>query len=172
MLRALVCNTLQQFPLSCKQLRQTIRPTLIRSKFLQLALNSIYFHLPFRPPYVQKPAAPVTRAARSDDTREVFNAAIWCGAGIKVHASVKPCLNVRFASDMFTHVFRQALKLRVCNRKKLRPTLRLFCLLAASALLYVNVARLSCLTRPLFAGDPEVRILGYGKEQMWKQIFT
>ncbi len=26
--------------------------------------------------------------------------------------------------------------------------------------------------RPLFAGDPEVRILGYGKEQMWKQIFT
>jgi transposase len=21
--------------------------------------------------------------------------------------------------------------------------------------------------RPLFAGDPEVRILGYGKEQMW-----
>ena len=28
------------------------------------------------------------------------------------------------------------------------------------------------LNRPLFAGDPEVRILGYGKEQMWKQIFT
>ena len=26
--------------------------------------------------------------------------------------------------------------------------------------------------RPLFAGDPEVRILGYGKEQMWKQILT
>ena len=25
---------------------------------------------------------------------------------------------------------------------------------------------------PLFAGGPEVRILGYGKEQMWKQIFT
>ena len=23
-----------------------------------------------------------------------------------------------------------------------------------------------------FTGDPEVRILGYGKEQMWKQIFT
>ena len=28
------------------------------------------------------------------------------------------------------------------------------------------------LNRPLFAGDPEVRILGYGKEEMWKQIFT
>ena len=27
---------------------------------------------------------------------------------------------------------------------------------------------LSGLNRPLFAGDPEVRILGYGKEQMWK----
>ena len=26
--------------------------------------------------------------------------------------------------------------------------------------------------RPDFTGDPEVRILGYGKEQMWKQIFT
>ena len=26
--------------------------------------------------------------------------------------------------------------------------------------------------RPLFAGDPEVRILGFGKEHMWKQIFT
>jgi len=25
---------------------------------------------------------------------------------------------------------------------------------------------------PDFTGDPEVRILGYGKEQMWKQIFT
>jgi transposase len=25
---------------------------------------------------------------------------------------------------------------------------------------------------PLFAGDPEERMLGYGKEQMWKQIFT
>ena len=23
---------------------------------------------------------------------------------------------------------------------------------------------------PLFAGDPEVRILGYGKEQMWEQL--
>ena len=28
------------------------------------------------------------------------------------------------------------------------------------------------LNRPLFAGDPEVRMLGYRKEQMWKQIFT
>ena len=28
------------------------------------------------------------------------------------------------------------------------------------------------LNRPDFTGDPEVRILGYGKEQMWKQIFT
>ncbi|WP_203228082.1 hypothetical protein, partial [Roseovarius dicentrarchi] len=28
------------------------------------------------------------------------------------------------------------------------------------------------MNRPLFAGDPEVRMLGYGKEQMWKQIFT
>ena len=28
------------------------------------------------------------------------------------------------------------------------------------------------MNRPLFAGDPEVRILGYGKDQMWKQIFT
>ena len=39
-----------------------------------------------------------------------------------------------------------------------------------------NVIRRSVLVqdlnRPLFAGDPEVRILGYGKEQMWKQIFT
>ncbi|MDA9822543.1 hypothetical protein N9C56_08540 [Paracoccaceae bacterium] len=26
--------------------------------------------------------------------------------------------------------------------------------------------------RPDFTGDPEVRILGYGKKQMWKQIFT
>jgi hypothetical protein len=32
--------------------------------------------------------------------------------------------------------------------------------------------RFSAVNRPLFAGDPEVRILGYGKEQMWKQIFT
>ena len=32
--------------------------------------------------------------------------------------------------------------------------------------------RLDTLSRPLFAGDPEVRILGYGKEQMWKQILT
>ena len=24
------------------------------------------------------------------------------------------------------------------------------------------------LNRPLFGGDPEVRMLGYGKEQMWK----
>ena len=31
---------------------------------------------------------------------------------------------------------------------------------------------LSQVNRPLFAGGPEVRILGYGKEQMWKQIFT
>jgi hypothetical protein len=29
-----------------------------------------------------------------------------------------------------------------------------------------------CMNRPGFTGDPEVRILGYGKEQMWKQIFT
>ena len=29
-----------------------------------------------------------------------------------------------------------------------------------------------CLNRPGFTGDPEVRILGYGKEQMWKQKFT
>jgi hypothetical protein len=26
------------------------------------------------------------------------------------------------------------------------------------------------LNRPLFAGDPEVRILGYREEQMWKQM--
>ena len=34
------------------------------------------------------------------------------------------------------------------------------------------VALMIVVNRPLFAGDPEVRILGYGKEQMWKQIFT
>ena len=28
------------------------------------------------------------------------------------------------------------------------------------------------MNRPDFTGDPEVRILGYGKEQTWKQIFT
>ena len=28
------------------------------------------------------------------------------------------------------------------------------------------------LNRPLFDEDPEVRILGYGKEEIWKQIFT
>ena len=27
------------------------------------------------------------------------------------------------------------------------------------------------MNRPIFVRDPEVRILGYGKEQMWKQIF-
>ena len=32
--------------------------------------------------------------------------------------------------------------------------------------------RIGTLSGPLFAGDPEVRILGYGKEQMWKQILT
>ena len=28
--------------------------------------------------------------------------------------------------------------------------------------------RESVVNRPLFAGDPEIRILGYGKEQMWE----
>jgi hypothetical protein len=26
------------------------------------------------------------------------------------------------------------------------------------------------MNRPLFAGDPELRILGYGKEELWKEI--
>ena len=28
------------------------------------------------------------------------------------------------------------------------------------------------LNRPLFVGDPEVGMPGYGKEQMWEQMFT
>ena len=35
-----------------------------------------------------------------------------------------------------------------------------------------GLAALLKVSGPLFAGDPEVRILGYGKEQMWKQILT
>jgi len=43
---------------------------------------------------------------------------------------------------------------------------------AALVLTALGVPWGEVLNRPLFAGDPEVRILGYGKEQMWKQIFT
>jgi hypothetical protein len=34
-----------------------------------------------------------------------------------------------------------------------------------------ELKRYEDMNRPDFTGDPEVRILGYGKEQMWKQIF-
>ena len=49
----------------------------------------------------------------------------------------------------------------------MRGRLRAFC-----EYTYNGVAKYTLVNRPLFAGDPEVRILGYGKEQMWKQIFT
>jgi hypothetical protein len=35
-----------------------------------------------------------------------------------------------------------------------------------------NNPKQTALNRPLFPGDPEVRMLGYGKEQKWKKIFT
>ena len=41
-----------------------------------------------------------------------------------------------------------------------------------STVIVITSLRTGGLNRPLFAGDPEVRILGYGKEQMWQQIFT
>ena len=42
----------------------------------------------------------------------------------------------------------------------------------AIRLSWVRPAMNVWVNRPDFTGDPEVRILGYGKEQMWKQIFT